>query len=166
MGLLAKIFGGVPWAEMKGIHLDTTYPCWELSGTTDFPRLLEALSGLLPEGCVLYFEGGSPSGELARFLRERAVPERAHVAYGTIWPKPAVFHVPATADTIVPLAELMRSRVYPELAIHFHVYQEQTVLLQWHDVFSQPMGLAGRFSEQQVRVFAGRLGMSYREIHP
>jgi hypothetical protein len=73
-----------------------------------------------------------------------------------------VSDVPATADTVARLAELMRSRTSPELAVHFHVYQDQTVLLEWYDVFDQPMGLAGLFSEEQVRLLAGRMGMSYK----
>jgi hypothetical protein len=162
MGLFAKLIGAVPRAEMSGIHLDTTRPFWEVSGKTDFPSLLIALAELLPGKCVLYFEGGSPSGELAQFLREHSVPERSHVAYGTIWPKPSVFHLPATAATISHLADLMRSRVYPELAIHFHAYLDQTVLLEWHDAFEQPMLLFGELPEEQVRAFADRLRMSYR----
>lgn len=162
MGLLAKIFGAVSREEMDGIRLDATGPFWELSGATDFPSLLSALSALLPQGCVLYFDGGWPSEELAQFLREQAVPERAHVAYGTIWPRPAVFHVPATTGTLKRLAELMRSHAAPELAIHFHVYQDRTVLLEWYDAFAQSMGLAGLFAEDQVRLFATQLGMSYK----
>jgi hypothetical protein len=161
MGLLARIFGAVSLKEMNGIRLDTSGSFWDISGKSDFPKLLQALLQLLPDGCVLYFEGGSPSGELAEFLREHAVPERAHVAYGTIWPRPSVFHIPAAADTISRLAELMRSRAAPELAVHFHVYQDQTVLLEWYDAFDQSMGLAGSFSEDQIRDFAARVGMSY-----
>ena len=48
MGLLAKLFGAVSWAEMDGIRLDTNRPFWELSGRTNFPSLLEALVPLLP----------------------------------------------------------------------------------------------------------------------
>jgi hypothetical protein len=55
----------------------------------------------------------------------------------------------------------MRSRAAPELAVHFHVYQDQTVLLEWYDAFDQSMGLAGSFSEDQIRDFAARVGMSY-----
>jgi hypothetical protein len=161
MGLFAKLFGAVPRAERAGICLDTMYPSWELSGATDFPPVLEALADLLPHGCVLYFEGGSPSGELAQFLRENSVSERAHIAYGTIWPKPSVYHVPVTTATITRLANLMRSHCSPELAVHFHVYRNQTILLEWHDAFNQPMRLAGRFPEDQVRSFAERLGIRY-----
>src|SRR5262245_9512798 len=139
MGFLAKIFGGVPREEMNGIRLDTKQPHWEVSGKTDFPAVLAALPDLLPGDCVLYFEGGSPAGKLQECLRGEQIPERAHVAYGTIWPKPRIFHLVATLPTITRLSELMGSCAYPELAVHFHVYRGQTVLLQWHDAFSLPM---------------------------
>lgn len=163
MGLFAKLFGAVSGGEMRGIRLNVTRPFWEVSGNTDFPSLLAALADLLPGECVLYFEGGSPSKELAQFLQEHSVPEPAHVAYGTIWPRPSVFHIPAAAANLSSLADLMRSRAYQELAIHFHAYRDQTVLLEWHDAFSQPMLLAGEFPEEQIRGFADRLGMSYKQ---
>ena len=163
MGLLAKLLGAVSGGEMRGIHLDVTHPFWEVSGKIDFSSLLAALADLLPAECVLYFEGGSPSKELAQFLREHSVPERAHVAYGTIWPRPSVFHLPAAATILSDLAGLMRSRAYPELAIHFHVYRNQTVLLEWHDAFTQPMLLSGEFLEPQIRAFAERLGVSFKQ---
>jgi hypothetical protein len=162
MGMLAKVFGAVSREEMRGIHLDMTRPFWEVSGKADFPSLLTTLSGLLSEESILYFEGGSPGGELQEFLQAQAVPERAHLAYGTIWPKPRVFHVPAIPETMSRLAELTRSCAYPELAIHFHVYRHQSVLLEWHDAFTQPMLLSGEFPEQSVRVFAESLHMSYK----
>lgn len=162
MGLLARIFGAVSREKMRGIRLDVTRPFWELSGETDFPSLLATLPDLLPAECVLYFEGGSPRGELLGFLRTHCVPERAHVACGTIWPKPKVFHLPATPETISRLAELARSCAYPEVAIHFHVYCGQSVLLEWHDAFTQPMLLSGEFPEEKIRTFAERLHMSYK----
>lgn len=145
---------------MHGIHLDPTRPFGVVEGDTDFPSLLSALNEILPEGCTLYFEGGSPSGKLMDFLQTQAVPERAHVAYGTIWPRPRVFHVPARPDTLATLSELARSCAYPELAIHFHVYRQHAVLLEWHDAFTQPMLLSGELAEWQARDLADRLGMS------
>lgn len=76
--------------EMSGFRLDMTHPFWEVSGKTDFSSLLAALPDLLPGECVLFFEGGSPTGELVKFLQEHEIPERLHIAYGTIWPKPLV----------------------------------------------------------------------------
>jgi hypothetical protein len=154
---------------MSGIHLDTTHAFWELSGEADFTSLFTALPDLLPDESILYFEGGSPSGELLEFLRAKEVPERAHVAFGTIWPRPTVFHLPATGETMRCLAEMMQSHASPELAIHFHVYRDQAVVLEWHDAFSQPMLLSGELPAQKVRTFADRLRMACRkgvEPHP
>jgi hypothetical protein len=166
MGLLAKLFRAVPSEEMNGIHLDVQHARWELSGKTDFPSLFNVLPELLPDGCILYFEGGSPDGDLLDFLRAHSVPEHAHVAYGTIWPRPKVFHVPAVSEAFQRLAELTRSCASPELAVHFHVYRDQTVLLEWHDVFDQEMLLSGEFPEQKVRTFAERLHMSIAHVLP
>lgn len=159
MGIIARIFGGVSREEMHGIHLDINQPFWELSGKTDYSSLFAALPELLPESCVLYFEGGSPSSDLLAFLTEHGIPERAHVACGTIWPRPKIFHVPATPEALARLAELMQSCAWPELAWHFHVYRDQTVLLEWHDAFSQEMLLSGTLHESKLRAFAAKLGM-------
>jgi hypothetical protein len=168
MGLLgrivAKVLGAVPPEERDGIRLDTTHLYWEVSGRTDFPSLFEALSDLLPEDSVLYFEDGAPRGALLEYLEAQEVPERARVAYGTIWPRPRVLHLPATRNTMKRLAEMMKSRRPWELAIHFHVYRGQTVLLQWHDAFTVPMLLSGELPEEKVKAFAERLGMSYKQV--
>ena len=161
MGLLAKIFGRAPGRKPSGIRLDTDRPFWELTGDIDFPSLLIALPDLLPEESVLCFEDGSPSGELLGFLRAHEIPERAHVACGTI-PRPTVFHIPAEPGTMRLLAGLMSSRAYPELAIHFHVYHDQSILLEWHDAFTQPMLLSGELPEAKMRTFAAELRMSLK----
>jgi hypothetical protein len=162
--IVAKILGAVPPEGRDGIRLDTTQPYWEVSGKTDFRSLVEALPDLLPEDSVLYFEDGAPRGALLEFLRARKVPERAHVAYGTIWPKPRVFRLPATRDTMKRLAEMMQTSGPWELAIHFHVYRGQSVLLQWHDILADPILLSGELSEEKVKAFAQRLGMSYKRV--
>src|SRR5687767_14395273 len=115
MGLFARILGGVPRSEWRGIDFDLTRPFWEVSGHTTWPALLRALVTLLPNGCILYFEDGSPSGQLAEFLKKEAIPEQAHVAHGTIWPTPRVDHLPATPAVMMRLAELMESRAEAEL---------------------------------------------------
>lgn len=163
MGLLSKISGYVPGAERQGICLDTSKPFWELSGPCDFPLLLRALERLLDEDCTLYFEGGSPCGSLVELLRKHSAPAQSHLALGTIWPRPRIDHVPATSELLAALAAEMERRAEPELAIHFHVYRAGTVLLEWHDAFSQPMLLAGEFTEDQVGAFAERAGMRYKQ---
>ena len=114
VGFLSRLFNAVPSEERDGIHLDINTPQWKLSPAKDLPSFLRALAELAPEGAILYLEGGTPGGDLLPFLTERSVPEQAHVAMGTIWPRPKKFHVPATRDNLLALAELMEHAASPK----------------------------------------------------
>jgi len=165
MGWIGKLLGAVPKADMDGIRLDTTQPYWEVDGPKTFAELFRALQSWLPRSLILYFEDGSPDSEIFDFMAAHSIPEQAHVAVGTIWPRPKIFHVPASESTLTKLAAIMEHHAEPELAIHFHVYEDATVLLEWHDAFSQPMLIDGSFAEEMVKSFASIFGADYRKIN-
>jgi hypothetical protein len=162
MGWLSKLFNATPKDELEGIRLNTFSPYWELEGKTTFAALLHALGDFLPKGCILYFEGGYPDRKLLDFFGAHAVSNQTHVAVGILWPRPVFYHVPATPQNLDNLALLAESYAGPELAVHFHVYQDGKVLLQWHDAFSDPMLLDGEIPEGKVKTFASALGMTFR----
>ena len=162
MGWLAKLFNATPQEELDGIRLDTTRPFWELEGNTTFATLLRTLADFLPGGSVLYFEGGSPDRELLGYFSAHAIAEQSHVAVGTLWPRPVDYHVPATPQNLAELATLAESHAEPELAVHFHVYRQGTILMEWHDAFSDPMLLDGNIPESKVCAFANALDMKFR----
>ena len=162
MSWIGRVFGTVPGEEREGIHLDTSQPYWELDGADTFHEVFRALTGWLPESTILYFEGGSPDAEIEHFVAAHSVPEVAHVAMGTIWPRPRVFHVPASTANLTELARIMQRHAEPELAIHFHVYRGESVLLEWHDAFAQPMLVSGSIPEEEVRVLAERMRTGFR----
>lgn len=116
-----------------------------------------------PPKPVLYFEGGSPNEEISTFMAAHAIPETVHIATGTIWPEPKVFHVPATRENIDLLADLAERCAEPELAVHVHVYRDREVLLEWHDAFTQPMLVAAALGENTVRGFAAALGATFEK---
>jgi hypothetical protein len=118
--------------------------------------LFRALDGWLPEGSVLYFESGYPDAEIEAFMAENAIAEQVHIALGTIWPRPRVFHVPGTSEMVNKLASIMERHAEPQLAVHFHVYREGIVLLEWHDAFSQPMLVAASVPDAKVQVLVER----------
>ena len=163
MGWLAKLFRAVPKEEMAGIRLDTSRSYWEVDGPKTFAEMFCALRGWLSPGSVLYFEGGSPDTEIDDFMAAYSVPEQAHIAVGTIWPRPKIFHVPASQAALTKLAEIMERHAEPELAVHFHIYHGATVLLEWHDAFSQPILISGEVGEEQIKQFADTLGARYRK---
>jgi hypothetical protein len=142
--------------------MDTTHPFWEVEGKTTFAALLRALGHFLPDGSVLYFEGGSPDRKLLDFFNASAIEEQTHVAVAIFWPRPVYYHVPATPQNLAELAALAESHAEPELAVHFHAYRDGKVLLEWHDAFGQPMLLDGNIPEKQVKSFAEALGMKFK----
>ena len=142
--------------------MDTAHPFWEVDGKTTFAALLQALVDFLPKDCILYFEGGSPDQQILDFFNAHAIPEQTHVAIGTLWPRPVYYHVPATSQNLLKLTTLAECHAEPELAIHFHAYQEGKVLLEWHDAFSQHMLLSGTIPENEVKSFADTLNMTFK----
>ena len=162
MGWFARLLGATPKEKPRGIRLDTSRPFCELDGKTDSPHLLRALGDLLPEGCILYFEGGSSAKALVDFFHAHEVPEQSHVAVAILRPRPSCHHVPATLDNLSGLSELAKSHRAPELAVHLHVYRNAEILLEWHDAFWEPMLLSGTLPEKRVRTFAETLGMTIR----
>ena len=178
MGWLGRLFRAVlkeeavPEEEMNGICLDHTLPYWEVYGLRTFTELFHVLRGWLPEGSVIYLEGGLPDTEINDFIATYSIPEQTHVAMGTIWPRPKVFHVPATEAILTELAGIMDHHAEHELANHFHVYCANTVLLEWHDAFYQPMLISGSIPEEQIKLFADKVGKKhcgsevYRIVEP
>ena len=161
MKWLSKVFNYVPAEERKGIALDLGAPQWMVSSPKEFPGFLRALVDFVPAGSIAYLEGGSPPGELEAFLNQQSVPEVSHVEGGTIWPRPRIFHIPATAENLLGLAEIAEHCAEPEVAIHFHVYRDNHVILQWFDAFLDPMYISKEIAEDKVREFCARLSVEY-----
>jgi len=161
MRFLARLFNAVPKEERDGISLDYRVPQWKVSRAKDLPAFLRALVHLLPQDAILYLEGGSPPGRLRQFLDENSIPEQAHVAMGTIWSRPLIFHVSATAANLSQLADIAEHCAEPEVAMHLHVYRDGKVLLQWYDAFSDPFYISKQIPEEKVHEFCDRLSIQY-----
>ncbi len=165
MGWVGKIFGVVPKEERDGIRLNREQPFWEVDGTKDAAAVFRALHDLLPEGSILYLEDGFPDKSIRAFFDRYAIPEQAHVALGTMWRSTNRIHVPATRETLTELATLAEHHAAPELAIHFHVYKDGKMLLEWYDgFFTDPMYLDSSLSESAIATFANALGVQYRRV--
>jgi hypothetical protein len=87
------------------------------------------------------------------------------VAIGTVLPASDIYHVPATAHNLNALADLIDRYGIALPAIHTHLYDEQGMILEWHDAFTQPMLISSRIPEAQVRQFADAIGSSVTRAH-
>ena len=166
MGIFARLFGWLPAEDRSGIHLEEPDP-WEVDATTDVERFLRALPLLVPAGAFAYFEGtGEP--HVAEYLRSISVPPPVKVALGTIWPRPDCHHVPISMPTMESLAGFLDERPAGFVCAHCHVHDGVSVLLEWHDAFTNGAMLVSRkIEEDRVSSFAAALATSYRPaLHP
>ena len=164
MGFLAKLFNATPREKLKGASLGKD-ACWEVSPVRDFPSLLGELHKILPQGSILYLEGGTPPAEIGEFLNSHCVPEETHVAMGTIWPKPQAFHLPATAENLSRLAKLARHCSAMQIAVHLHVYHQGKVLLEWYDAFwKDPFYLSEAVVEERLKDFCSSLSVTCKRL--
>jgi hypothetical protein len=143
------------------LDLDLDGPAWFLTGRTDYPTLFRALVDVLPSSSILYFEGGRPHGAMMSFLVANVAGAHGAITAATLWPKPSTYHVPATTTNLLALATLAESCAEPEVALHFHVYDRDRMLLQWFDAFHGPMMLAPEFPRSLVESLASTLAMSF-----
>ena len=160
MGWIANLLGATPHDQLKGLELGREAPQWSVQGPKTFSELFRALQGWLPDGAILYFEGGYPRPDIEAFMAQTAIPEQTHLAIGTIWPRPRVFHVPAQGN-LGALAELMDRHAEPELAIHFHVYAGEKMIIEWNDAFIDPIRVNATIPAQHVKALADALGTSF-----
>ncbi len=159
MGWLSRLFRAVPREEREGIHLDENSAHWQISCPKDFHKFLLALIDLIPEGSIAYLEDGSPTKELKHFFTQRSVPEVSHVEMGTTCPRPLVFHLLATRENLTDLAEISEHHALPEVAIHFHIYKDGQVLLQWYDAGSDPILVSVEIPRQNIEDFCEKLSL-------
>jgi hypothetical protein len=163
MGILSRLLGGVPKGEWDGLRL-TAAEVWEVDAISDPCLFLRSLPLLVPEpGAVLYLEGAA-GGLMREFLRGRESAVRVKIAYGTIWPRPEVHHIPMLTNNLESLAALIagESRAHP--CNHLHVYRDDQMLLQWYDAWFDPILISTAVPEQFVARFAAALARPYSKI--
>lgn len=142
---------------------------WVINGLSDFEAFFRNLGRLLPKAeAIVYFEGVSISPDVRDFFEKHSVTAWHEVRRGTIWPKPLIFHLPATQEILSSLADLASRHAYPEIADHCHVYVKGRMILQWYDACDKgcPLGVASEIPEENVKAFCDLTGASYTAYMP
>jgi len=148
--------------EMAGIMLNMR-DCWEVTEIkgVQASNLFKALVNLMPEDSIFCLETTSSVEEVMAFLEANKIPPVTKVQLGTLWPKPAVYHIPLNEQTMQQMAELAVSFVMPEICDHIHIYKDGEVLLEWFDAFWQPLYVSRKITEDSVKSFCEKIGCDY-----
>ncbi|HAX61013.1 MAG TPA: hypothetical protein DCX95_00410 [Elusimicrobia bacterium] len=164
MKWLYKILHIVPPEDRAGITL--TNPYWEVEPIKIFTEFLSALPIIIPNGSILYLEGGYPDKKLKEFFNKTQIANPVKIAIGTIWPVSGIdyYHIPLTDENIKELLELSKNHAEPEIAVHLLVYKGNKILIDWYDVFDDPFYLSEDIIEDKLKEFCNKLCLKYRRF--
>ena len=148
--------------EMAGIQLDMRN-CWEVTEIrgVQAAKYFLALLDIMPADSVFCVETSNLVEEVREFLEANKMPNTTRVLLGSIWPKPDVFHIPFSEQNMRQMAEFAVNFAIPEICDHIHIYKNDEVLLEWFDVFSKPLYISKKFSEDSINDFCSKVGCEY-----
>jgi hypothetical protein len=133
----------------------------DLGYAIDFHILLRAIDETMPEGSILYLEGGATAPAIAEFLREHEAAGRRELvagADGTV----AAFHLQLVDGNLGSLRVLAENYAASEVASHLAVYRGDEVLLWAHDAGVGSLLLARSLPDATADLMRTALGTSLR----
>ena len=124
----------------------------DLGRVRDLGLVLEATRAL-PHDAILYLEGSrrSLAPELLEALHANAAPQPIRVARGTLWPRPATFHILLTASNLDRIREIESRHAAPEICDHLVVYRDDEVLLTAYDAGDGAVYVAKALGEPTIK---------------
>jgi hypothetical protein len=143
-----------------GIDLDTHYH-WVVEGLNQPARFFEHLPTLLPSDSILYVEGTSILAEIAEFYRAHRATNPIDVARDTLVPVPDTYHIALSPEVSNRLCRLAQSHPTEELFDHIKAYQQDSLLLTFHDAFRGSLRISEHVPRGAVREFCEKLGVSF-----
>ncbi len=148
---------------LKGLRIETP-AIWYIEGQYDYPAVLRSLHILFPSDATLYFEGSFIEDKVLALFQQYPATNIVEVYPGTIAPKPKCFHVQMNSDLIKSLSTLAENLAETEVADHFHVYRNNTMLMTGYDFGSLSLVIADLFPSERVSEFAHSLKCKFKRI--
>jgi len=136
---------------------------WEIDAPQAFPVFLRSLPSLFDADSLLYLEDTDTPPPILGFLREHETGDKARIPGGTLFPKPNVFYVPITTESVDGLASLLESTQGAPVPTHVHVNDSAGLALQWYDASAgDPMLVRASVDAGRIIAFCERIGSSHR----
>lgn len=124
--------------------------------------VFRTLADLLPAGSSMRLEGVSIARDVESLLTDHPADVILERRRDTIWPRSKLFHVPATHEMLVALAEMCGGHARPEICDHLFIYQADTVMLSWPDFLDRTtLMISDHIDEGTVARFVGAIGCGY-----
>jgi hypothetical protein len=152
MAWLDRLLSAVFQKHLAGHRLEDPNPI-ALRLPHEPARFIRALPELAGPSAFLYCEG-TTEGYVADWLKDHCVEPRLKIALGTLMPPSDTYHIPLQPDLLTEFAILIDARRILVPVIHVHLYDDDRVMLEWHDAFGDdPVLLSHRLPLERIRAF-------------
>jgi hypothetical protein len=108
------------------------------------------MTDILPSESILYLEGRLSQRELKSFLNNKSIAEVSHIAYGSFWPKPTVYHIYATSENLYALAEIIEKSIIGSGVNHLQIYKSNKILLQGFEFGFKSIHISKQIPEGKI----------------
>ena len=148
------------------MSLDRVY-AWELTAPIDTKGITAALETLLPLGLgVIVLETTSFDPEVEKILRRYVIQAGIEIQAGILWPRSTMLHVGVTRESLDALDELVTTLPAPQVCDHLYAYSGNALILEWTDVFDDPIYLSASVPAASVARFCDTLGVAINRPPP
>jgi hypothetical protein len=125
----------------------------------DFYALLRAIDEVMPRDAILYVEGTSIASEVKDFLASRRALATYPIEPGTLYPKPAAYHLPLADPNLTDLRSIAERHAEPEVADHLAVYRGNELLLTAYDSGNGEVYVARSLPTERLQALRSALGL-------
>lgn len=135
---------------------------WEVSAAPSLTAFFRALPKAFGEQATLYLEGTNTPAPLKTYLEKRRAQSTFRIPGGTILPRPEIFRLSLNHEHVAGFVELVNSEGEDNVCSHIHVYQANTVLLEWYDASAgDPIVVTGSIPEETIAALCQDCGSEY-----
>jgi hypothetical protein len=134
-------------------------PCWKVS-PPDFSDFLRYLPTLARNNSILCLEGVDVP-DIEAYLLERPAIYENETNQGFLNLRPKVFYMPITEENLQGFVVLSERYAEPEVCNNLRVYWNDSIMLSWHDLPSDPVYVVKEVDESVLKKLCGVLGCGY-----
>lgn len=106
----------------------------------------------------LALESGRFDAEVTKLLQPYTIEPIFTIRPGTVFPRSRWLHIRAVDAALAVLEQLAMTLPGPQVCDHLYAYERERLLLEWPDVFEDPICLSSDVGEPELLAFCAALG--------
>lgn len=130
-----------------------------ISERVDSSKFFKALANYFQDATTLFIEGDSIANEVMNLYKENIEKGDYLPRSGTTFPRSTKIRCKYSVEFMNELACIADKHAEPELCDHLHLYNDNNVILEWMDAFSDEILISKSVPEKVVKQFSAAIAL-------